>query len=107
MKRSAKSSPTAEGRGTLTNAPHINPESLHEKGFTSKALEKVEAALEGAFEIQFAFNKHSLGDDFCIEQLGLSEAQIADWNLNLLEAIGFTPEQISEANDFVCGKNDA
>ena len=92
------------GRGTLTNAPHINPESLHAKGFTSKALEKVEAALEGAFEIQFAFNKYSLGEDFCREQLELNEAQITDWNLNLLEAIGFTPEQISEANDFVCGK---
>ena len=49
------------GRGTLTNAPHINPESLCAKGFTSKTLEKVEAALEGAFEIQFAFNKYALG----------------------------------------------
>ncbi len=92
------------GRGTLTNAPHVNPESLYEKGFTTKALEKVEAALEGAFEIQFAFNKHSLGEDFCRENLGLDDSQIADWSLNLLEAIGFTSEQIREANDFVCGK---
>ncbi len=92
------------GRGTLTNAPHINPKSLHRKGFTARALEKVEAALEGAFEIQFAFNKYSLGEKFCREELGLDEAQLADWNLNLLEAIGFTPRQISEANDFVCGK---
>ena len=92
------------GRGTLTNAPGVNPESLREKGFTAKAIEKVEAALEGAFELQFAFNKYSLGEDFCREHLGLDDAQIADWNLNLLEAIGFAPEQISEANDFVCGR---
>ncbi len=92
------------GRGALANAPHINPESLQKKGFTGKALEKVEAALEGAFEIQFAFNKYVLGESFCREHLGLDEAQVADWNLNLLEAIGFTPKQVSEANDFVCGK---
>ena len=92
------------GRGTLTNAPHINPESLHAKGFTNKAIEKVEAALEGAFEIQFAFNKYALGEDFCREKLNLDEAQLADPNLNLLEAVGLTPAQISEANDFVCGK---
>ena len=92
------------GRGTLTNAPHVNPESLREKGFTAKAIEKAEAALDGAFELPFAFSKYALGEDFCREHLGLDDAQIADWSLNLLEAIGFAPEQISEANDYVCGR---
>ncbi|MEE9241443.1 MAG: adenosylcobalamin-dependent ribonucleoside-diphosphate reductase, partial [bacterium] len=92
------------GRGSLTSAPHVNPESLLEKGFTDKAIEKVEAALEGAFELQFAFNKYTLGEEFCREKLRLSEEQLADWNLNILEAIGFTPEGIREANDYVCGK---
>jgi ribonucleoside-diphosphate reductase alpha chain len=91
------------GRGSLTNAPHINPESLIEKGFTEKAIEIVEDAIESAFELQFAFSKYTLGEDFCREKLGLNEKQFADWNLNILEAIGFTPEEIHEANDYVCG----
>ncbi|MBI2131432.1 MAG: vitamin B12-dependent ribonucleotide reductase, partial [Candidatus Tectomicrobia bacterium] len=92
------------GRGTLTSAPHINPDSLKAKGFTDKSIERVEAALEGAFELPFAFNKHVLGEEFCRERLGLTEAQLADWSLNLLAAIGFTAAQIREANDYVCGK---
>jgi len=92
------------GRGSLTSAPHINPDSLRERGFTDKAIERVEAALEGAFEISFAFNKYTLGADFCRERLGLTDEQLDDWSLNLLEAIGFTPAQIREANDHVCGK---
>ncbi|MDA0999629.1 MAG: vitamin B12-dependent ribonucleotide reductase [bacterium] len=92
------------GRGTLKNAPYINPESLRGKGFTEKAIEIIEKGLDGAFEIQFAFNKHALGGDFCREKLGLTDEQLDDWSLNLLEAIGFTSEQIQEANDYVCGK---
>ncbi len=92
------------GRGTLKGAPHINPETLLAKGFTDKALEKVEAAIESAFEIGFAFNKFTLGEEFCRERLKLTEKDLADWNRNLLEVIGFTAEQIREANDYVCGK---
>ena len=92
------------GRGTIKNAPHINPESLIEKGFTDKEIQKVESDLEGAFEIQYAFNKYSLGEDFCKENLKLSEEQLESWDTNLLELIGFTKEQIQEANDYVCGK---
>ncbi|MFL2931628.1 MAG: vitamin B12-dependent ribonucleotide reductase [bacterium] len=92
------------GRGTIKNAPHINPESLIEKGFTDKEIQKVESDLEGAFEIQYAFNKYSLGEDFCKESLKLSDEQLESWDTNLLELIGFTKEQIQEANDYVCGK---
>jgi Ribonucleotide reductase, alpha subunit len=92
------------GKGTIKNAPHINPESLIEKGFTDKEIKKVESDLEGAFEIQYAFNKYSLGEDFCKENLKLKDEQLEDWDTNLLELIGFTQEQIQEANDYVCGK---
>ncbi len=92
------------GRGTIKNAPHINPESLIEKGFTDKEIQKVESDLEGAFEIQYAFNKYSLGEDFCKESLKLRDEQLESWDTNLLELIGFTKEQIQEANDYVCGK---
>jgi ribonucleoside-diphosphate reductase alpha chain len=43
-----------------------------------------------------------LGEN-CLERLGFTAAQYNDWNFNLLEALGFTDEQIDAANDYVCG----
>src|SRR5262249_30111923 len=60
----------ALGRGTLEGAPAINHETLKGKGFDDEALGAVEAALGSAFDIKFAFNKWTLGEEFCIEGLG-------------------------------------
>ncbi len=93
----------AAGHGTLVGCPFINPESLKARGFTDEALAKVEAALATAFEIQFAFNKWTLGEDFCRNVLGFSDAQLNDYKFNMLEALGFSKAEISAANDYVCG----
>ncbi len=91
------------GRGTLKGAPAINHETLQAKGFDAAALERLEAALGQAFEIQFAFNKWTLGEAFCREKLGLTEQQLNEPNFNLLRALGFTQEEILAANDYCCG----
>ncbi len=91
------------GKNSLVGAPKINPETLKSKGFDQVAIEKVESAMKNAFEIQFAFNRWVLGDDFCIHKLGFSEEQLNDWNFNMLDALGFTKQDIQLANDYVCG----
>jgi ribonucleoside-diphosphate reductase alpha chain len=91
------------GRGTLNGAPFINHESLQAKGFDGAALDRLEAALGQAFEISFAFNKWTLGAEFCREKLGLADDQLNDPAFNLLKALGFTQEQIAAANDYCCG----
>ncbi|MBN8689526.1 MAG: vitamin B12-dependent ribonucleotide reductase [Armatimonadetes bacterium] len=91
------------GRGTLKGAPGVNHESLAAKGFTPEILEKIEKSLDGAFEIQFAFNKWTLGEDFCKQYLGFTDAQLNDWSFNMLESLGFSKAEIAEANDYVCG----
>src|SRR5690606_6101157 len=53
----------AVGHGTLANAPGINHTTLRAKGFTDEAIEKVEKALKTAFDIKFAFNKWTLGEE--------------------------------------------
>ncbi len=93
----------AVGHGTLRGCPYVNPESLHARGFTDEAIARVEQTLPTAFEISFAFNKWTLGEDFCKAQLGFTDAQLNDPNFNLLEALGFTKAQIQAANDYVCG----
>ncbi len=92
------------GTGTLEDAPYINPGTLKARGFDDQAIHRVEEALNQAFEIQFAFNKWTLGEDFCRERLGFSDEQLNAWDFNLLEAMDFTPEEIQEANDRICGR---
>ncbi len=91
------------GRRTLNGAPFINHEALQARGFHGAALDQLEAALGQAFEIQFAFNKWTLGEEFCREKLGLTDAQLSDPTFNMLKAFGFTQEQITAANEYCCG----
>ncbi len=95
----------AKGTATLDGAPHINRATLKAKGFDDAALAKIEAGLLGAFELQFAFNRFSLGDEFCMNVLGLTEEQLANFSFSLLrDGLGFTQAQIDEASDVICGR---
>jgi len=91
------------GRRTLKGAPFINHSSLESKGFDGATLDRLESGLDQAFEIQFAFNKWSLGEEFCREKLGLTDAQLNEPNFSMLKTLGFTQEEIVSANDYCCG----
>ena len=91
------------GRQTLQGAPFINHETLKQKGFDDAALARMESGLSQAFEIQFAFNKYVLGEEFCRTKLGLTDVQLTEANFNMLKALGFTQEEIAAANDYCCG----
>ncbi len=93
----------AKGTGSINGCPYINKESLKSKGFTDEILHKINAMLPSVFDLTFAFNKYNLGDDFCLDVLGLTKEQLDDYDLNILSQIGFTKEEISLANDYVCG----
>jgi len=72
-------------------------------GFTDEVITKVEAALPQAFEIGFAYNQWTLGEEFCKKTLKISEEQLNDWNFSVLKHLGFTPDEIAIANEYVCG----
>jgi ribonucleoside-diphosphate reductase alpha chain len=93
----------AVGHGTLAQAPGINPSTLKAKGFDDPAIATVEKALPTAFDIKFAFNKWTLGEDFCVKTLGISVAELNDPRFDLLTALGFTRREIEAANIHVCG----
>ena len=76
----------AMGTLRLRGAPHINDVSLKAKGFTDEDLKKVEAALPGCFSLEQAFNEHTLGAG------------------KGLKSLGFTSDQINEANETICGR---
>jgi ribonucleoside-diphosphate reductase alpha chain len=91
------------GAGTLEGCPHINRAALKAKGFTDDVLQRVEGILPSAFEISFALNRFTLGDDFCRSRLKLTPAQLDAPSFDVLAALGFTKQQIAEANAYVCG----
>jgi len=93
----------AVGHGTLAQAPAINHTTLKAKGFTDEAIAKVEKALPTAFDIKFAFNKWTLGEDFCRDKLGISAEDLASPTFDLLATLGFGKREIAAANVHVCG----
>jgi len=92
----------AKGHATFENAPHINFQSLADKGFTSEEIQKLESSLATAFEIGFVFNAFNLGQE-CLKRLGFKAEDFNNFEWSLLEALGFSDEQIEEANIYICG----
>lgn len=91
-----------KGHGTLVGCPHINRASLKEKGFSDEKVDLIEKQLDDVFDVKFAFNKWTLGEDF-LTSIGISDKQLNSQNFDLLTALGFTTNQIDEANDYICG----
>jgi ribonucleoside-diphosphate reductase alpha chain len=92
----------AVGAGTFAGAPHINHQTLSEKGFFAEEIKKLDNAVASAFEIGFVFNVYNLGEE-CLQRLGFSAEQYYNFEWSLLEALGYNEDQISEANDYICG----
>lgn len=92
----------AKGHGTFAGAPFINHQTLSEKGFIAEEINKLDSLASSAFNISFIFNRFTLGDE-CMRRLGYDADQYTNPNFNLLAELGFKPEEIEKANDYVCG----
>lgn len=90
------------GHGSLENAPHINNESLEKKGITSEDIAKINKRLAGAFDIATLIGSETISPQ-SLKRAGLSEDFFSLPKADLLSELGFSKEQIREANDFVCG----
>ena len=93
----------AVGRATLAHAPGVNHAALKAKGLPQESIDKVEAALGGAFDIRFVFNKWTLGVETLAQALKISPERYDAPGFDLLAALGFTRSEIEAANSFACG----
>ena len=93
----------ATGRGTLDGAPGVNHETLKAKGFNRSVLSALEEALESSFDIRFAFNKWTLGAEFCTKVLGFEPAALDAVTFDMLAELGFSKADIEAANTYCCG----
>ena len=95
----------AVGSGTFAGAPHINHQTLSEKGFIAEEIKKLDAAVGTAFEIGFVFNVYNLGEE-CLQRLGFKPEQYFNFEWSLLEALALPMKQIEAANDLCLRYHD-
>ncbi|NNC95496.1 MAG: vitamin B12-dependent ribonucleotide reductase [Chitinophagales bacterium] len=92
----------AKGHGTLNGSQEINFQSLLQKGLNESEIHKVDNEMASAFDISFAFNVYTLGEQ-TLQRLGFTAKQYKDPGFNVLKAIGFSESEIEKANEYVCG----
>ncbi len=88
---------------TLLGAPGVDRVALTEKGFTAEEIGKIESALPGVFDLKHAFNVFVIGEE-ALQRLGFTVEEYTSWEFDLLKALGFTNQEIAEANDWICGR---
>ena len=93
----------AMGRKTLNSAPAINFESLKAKGFTQEAISAVEEAVKTSFSLESVFIPWILGKSFVEKNLKIPESTWSLQGFSLLKHIGFSLQDIEEAELFACG----
>ena len=91
------------GTASLGNCPTVSSKVLKAAGFNAKMLKKVEASFPDVFDIRSAFAPSILGEDFCTETLGISKEQFEDPFFDTLSHLGFSNDEIDQANDHVFG----
>lgn len=92
----------ALGTASLDNQGPINRQSLLTKGLNDQDIDKINASLKSAFDINYVFNRHVLGDE-TMSRLGVTAEQEAKDNFSLLTQLGFNQAEIDRANEIICG----
>ncbi|MBN2113312.1 MAG: vitamin B12-dependent ribonucleotide reductase [Acidimicrobiia bacterium] len=91
------------GTMTLEGAPYIDRDALLAVGLTEEEIAAVEKALPGVFELRHAFAPYVIGTA-ALARLGVPESRWKSPGFDLLRHLGFTPEQIRQAGDHICGR---
>lgn len=94
----------ALGHATLDGSPAVSFENLKKRGFSDYEVERIAAALPGAFDVRYVFTVDQLGEEFCKDGLGLSDEQIEKYRHDLLPVMGYSEDDILAANIYCSGE---
>ncbi|MFM1960346.1 MAG: hypothetical protein RL588_1863 [Pseudomonadota bacterium] len=93
----------ALGVRDLSAMPGIDRAALESRGFTDHEIAAVESALPFARRLSDALSPQVIDPGFLTDVLGLAEAEFADPTLDLAARMGFSPEQIAQADAALAG----
>jgi ribonucleoside-diphosphate reductase alpha chain len=80
----------------------VNASSLLNKGFSDAQVAAIENVLPNVLDIRSAFGRGIIADE-TLTRLGVAMAEREKPGFNVLPFLGFTDQQIEEANLYVCG----
>ncbi len=93
----------AAGRGSLKDSPGFTVDDLRREGFEDRHIKALEERLKTAFDLTYAFTPQALGEDFCLHVLGMRDSDLALTGYDVLRFLGFSDEEIHQANLYCCG----
>ena len=93
----------ALGIRSLSGAPGVDRAALESRGFTDHEIAAVESALPFARRLADALSPHIIDPGFLTDVLGLSEAELSDPALDLPVRMGFSAEQLAQADTAIAG----
>lgn len=91
------------GHRSLKSSPVLSHDVLRSKIFGEAQIAAVEAALSDAVDIHAAFDPFILGEKFCRDVLDVPMQSLHDAQFSVLTHLGFTEEEIAEADAHACG----
>ncbi len=92
------------GSGTLHGCPHVNFAALRAKGFPSSTMYCKPSSRNSPACLNCnspLTGRWTVGDEVCIQQLGMTKEQLDAPGFDLLTALGFKRDQVNTANAYV------
>jgi len=95
------------GKGSIRKAPYINHTSLRACGLSEAVVEKIESYLPCVNTVRLAITPWIVGIEFCRTQLKIPARLLDAPRFDLLQHLGFTDDDINEANLYCYGYGTA
>ena len=90
------------GHLSFDGCPYINTETLLGKGFDLDKIREIEQKLRYADSLDNLFSVQSIGFEY-LQRLSISRELLDDKNFDLLKYLGFTDQEVEEAEKYIFG----
>jgi len=92
------------GNGTLEEAPGVNRESLKRKGLSGEVIDRLEQAIPTTTSLKMLVTPLHIGEEYCLEKLDVTQEQVTNPAFDLLEHLGYEPDEVQAADDYTFGR---
>ncbi len=90
------------GSQSFDDSPYVNRKALLARGLRQADIDRAEATLAGAFEIETAFSAFVLGEE-TFAHLKIPAEKYQEPGFSLLRHLGFSDDEITASSEHICG----